>query len=209
MQCFSYGVQSITDHESHVSSSYSWTIAVPWSITLGKLFYRLSNCTIWSLSFCLTPHCVSDYTKVMSHFSAGMERSDRHERLVGKWQLHRAAMPNRIIWEPILGLARIKVLFSQGCDIISDDWIGIPAVARKMDSYRKREKVADGWPREHVISHTYVAVSVKHHHSPQTFSRFVLRTEGFFAHAYNHSCIAQLQFLKVTLKAKGLLFDWW
>lgn len=111
MQCFSYGVQSITDHESHVSSSYSWTIAVPWSITLGKLFYRLSNCTIWSLSFCLTPHCVSDYTKVMSHFSAGMERSDRHERLVGKWQLHRAAMPNRIIWEPILGLARIKVFF--------------------------------------------------------------------------------------------------
>lgn len=34
-----------------------------------------------------------------------------HERLVGKWQLHRAAVPNRIIWEPILRLARIIFLF--------------------------------------------------------------------------------------------------
>lgn len=62
---------------------------------------------LFCLSFPHTPYYVSDNTKVMSHFSAGMEWMDRHVRLVSKWQLQRAAMPNRIIWEPILGL---------GCD---------------------------------------------------------------------------------------------
>jgi len=59
--------------------------------------------------------------------------------------------------------------------------IGIPVVAGKMDSYRKKEKVADSWPRWHLIVHTYAAVSVKYHDFPLSFSKFVMRREVFFA----------------------------
>jgi len=69
-------VEKYIDCEWHVSSCsiINSTIAVQ-SITSVRLFYGLSNCTILSIS--PTPLYVSDYTKVMSHFSAGMEWRDR------------------------------------------------------------------------------------------------------------------------------------
>lgn len=100
-------VEKYIDCESHVSSSsssisISSTIAVLKSITSVRLFYGLSNCTI----LCLFPPPPIMYLIIQRScptFQLGWSGGTGMERLVSKWQLHRASMPNRIIWELILG----------------------------------------------------------------------------------------------------------
>lgn len=100
--CYAF-VEKYIDCESHVSSSsISSTIAVLKSITLVRLFYGLSNCTILCL-FSPPPIMYLIIQRSCPSFQLGWSGGTGMERLVSKWQLHRSSIPNRIIWELILG----------------------------------------------------------------------------------------------------------